>query len=142
MSTTDAVRQRIEELITAAAAAAVPGVRVSYENVKFDQPKGVPWVHVAFQPGASRRANIGSTRVWRHMGVVIISIMAPQDSGTKALNTLRDAVFYAVADRNENLGADGYLKLCFAETRNRGTVNGWLAYSVQVEYHQDVQHPA
>lgn len=134
----DAVRVRIEQLLLAAFAAKRPGTPIGFENTKFDQPKGTPWVYVAYQPNQSRRMNIGTRRVFRHMGIVIISCMAPEDSGTKTINEIRDIAFNAVVDRSENLGADGYLKLCFAETRNRGMVNGWLAYSVQVEYHQDV----
>lgn len=138
MSTTDAVRQKVEDLVLTALAANHPGVPMSVVNVKFEEPKNAPWVHLAFAPGKSARKNIGTTRTWRHMGVVVVNIMTPADTGTKTSDAIRDTIFNALADRNFALGVDGYLTLCFAEKRNRGILNGWYTANVQVEYYQDV----
>ena len=137
----DAVRAKVNALIKTAFAASHPGVPVAFENHKFAQPKGAPWVHVAYQPGASVRKDLGASAIWRHMGVVIINVMVPEDTGTAGLMDMCDTAFYAIADQNHALGADGYLKLTRAERRNRGLVNGWYVWNVQVEYFQDVAAP-
>lgn len=136
---TDAVRIAVTDLIKTAVLATRPGTPIAHENQKFAQPKGEPWVHIAFNANESHRKDIGAGRTWRHMGIVIVNIMVPEDSGTKLLNELSNVVFNAVADRSIALpGADGYLKLCYGEKRVRGVVNGWYVHNVQVEYHQDV----
>lgn len=138
----DAVRAKINEVVQTAFATAWPGKLVAFENTKWTQPVGAPWVHVAYNPGLSRRKDIGNVRTWRHMGVVIVNVMVPQDTGTKTCLQMCDTAFNALADRNFDLGADGYLKLCYAEKRNRGVVNGWFTYNVQVEYHHDTTQEA
>lgn len=138
---TDAVRAKVGDIIKTAVNAAHPTVPVVFENQKWTQPKGAPWVHVALSPNKSVRKDIGASTIWRHMGVVVINVMVPEDTGTKLLHDICDTVFYAVADQSHAVGADGYVKLCHGERRNRGVVNGWFAYNIQVEYYQDVAAP-
>jgi hypothetical protein len=139
---TDAVREKVNALVRTAVMAAHPTVVMAFENLSFRPDPTKPAVHVAYQPGRSQRKDIGSRRTFRHMGVVIVTVMVAENSGTKTLKEIAATVFYALADKNFALGADGYLSLKYAENRNRGLVNGWYAYSVQVEYHQDVEAPA
>lgn len=139
-----AVRRKVDGLVKAAVLAAYPSLKIAFENNTFTQPKGEHWIDITYAPGQSMRKNLGRgpRRVFRHMGIVVINIMAPEEEGTVTLDGLRDVVFKAVADRKFNLGADGYLTLVFPDTRNRGTLNGFRTYCIQVEYHHDENVPS
>jgi hypothetical protein len=135
----DAVRAKVATVLESALATAAPGVLVVFENQKFTRTPTQPWVVVSFQPGVIKRKNIGTrTREYRRLGIAIVNIMVPVDSGTKALYDISEAVFTAIGDRNFNLGVDGYLKLCDAQQKNRGVINGFLTWNIQVEYHHDL----
>lgn len=141
----DAVRAKTAEVLEQAFAAKSPGTLVVMENHKFTRQPTQPWVYISMQPGAVRRKNIGTRRrEYRRSGIVIVNIMVPVDSGSKALYDLSEIAFVAIADRNFSLGADGYLKLCDATQRNRGVINGFLTWNIQVEYHHDmvIEKPA
>jgi hypothetical protein len=135
----DAVRAKTASVLEQAFAASAPGTLVVMENHKFTRQPTQPWVYVSMQPGVVKRKNIGTRkREYRRMGIVIVNIMVPVDSGSKALYDLSEIAFTAIADRNFNLGADGYLKLCDATQKNRGVINGFLTWNIQVEYHHDM----
>lgn len=135
----DAVRAKAVNVLEQAFAASAPGTLVVFENHKFTRQPTQPWVYITMQPGVVKRKNIGTrSRQYRRMGIVIVNIMVPVDSGSKALYDLSEIAFIAIADRNFNLGADGYLKFCDAQQKNRGTINGFLTWNIQVEYHHDM----
>lgn len=135
----DAVRAKVHAVLEQAYATAAPGTLVVTENHKFTRTPTAPWVFITMQPGMAKRMNIGTRkRIYRRLGVVIVNIMVPIDSGTINLNDLSEIAFVAIADRNFNLGENGYLRLCYAEQRNRGVINGFATWNIQVEYHHDV----
>lgn len=137
----DAVRAKLSQVLQSAISLAAPGTTVHYENLPSTPPVNEPWVHFSIAPNYSKRKNIGlSPRRFVHAGVVIVNVMAPQNSGTKALNGLVEIAFYALADQNFNLNEHGYLRLCYATRRNRGTINGYNVGNVQVEYYHEVDH--
>ena len=135
----DAVRAKVHDVLEQAFAAKNPGTLVVTENHKFTRQPTQPWVYISMQPGVVKRRNIGThRREYRRLGIVIVNVMVPIDSGTKALSDLAETAFVAIGDRNFNLGADGYLKLCDAQQKSRGTINGFLTWNIQVEYHHDL----
>ena len=141
----DAVRAKVAEVLEQVLAVKHPGTLVVMENHKFSRTPTQPWVYITMQPGVIKRKNIGTRkREYRRLGIVVVNIMIPIDSGSKILYDISDTVFTAIGDRNFNLGVDGYLKLCDATQRNRGTINGFLTWNIQVEYHHDsvIEKPA
>lgn len=140
MGVFDAVRAKVHSVLEQAYATQFPGTLVVTENHKFTRTPTQPWVYISRQPGVSKRMNIGTRkRFYRHMGIIVINVMIPIDTGTKSLSDLAECAFVAIADRNFNLGVNGYLKLCDAQQKNRGTVNGFMTWNIQVEYHHDVE---
>lgn len=117
-------------------ATAYPAVDIAWENVRFTQPENEPWIYFAFLMGDSVRQEIGSTKNYRHFGVINVTILVPQDAGTKLSTQLVDKVFNILADREWST-AEGALTTYGAQKRTRGVVNGWYTRNVMVEYRYD-----
>lgn len=132
----DAVRQTAYAVISSELAPRVPGIKICFENQKFDQPND-PWIYVALIPGDSQRMEVSSSRLYRHHGLINVQIMVPQDKGTKVLHDVTQAVFEVLADRQWNLPGAGRMTTYCCKRRNRGLLNGFLTYSIQTEYRHD-----
>ncbi len=131
----DAVRTKTEQVLAAALAAAHPTAKINYENVKFMQPKQAPWVEVRMTPGKTTRADVGSRRVRHSWGVVNLTVLVPEETGTATIHNIGDTIENAFLDRNFALPGDGgYLTYYCVTRRNRGVINGFLAHGVMIEY--------
>lgn len=136
----DAVRAAFFDTLKNELAGKIPGVLIHFENQKFDQPEG-PWVSVSLVLGDSKRAEIASSRLFHHHGGVVVNCMVPQDTGTKRLHDITQAVFEVLADRNWSLpGEAGRLTTYCCKRRNRGLINGFQTYNIQTEFRHDARH--
>jgi hypothetical protein len=134
----DAVRQALATTFNSEFAAAHPGVLVAFENTKYTQPQGAPWVYFALVPGDSHRKEIASTKLFCHSGVVNIACMVPEDKGTKQLHEMSDTAFRILCDRNWTLPGDaGRLTTYGMKRRNRGLINGFHTFNVMCEYRHE-----
>jgi len=131
----DQARQAITDAFQTEFATAYPGVPIAFENVRFKQPTNAAWVHFAMIPGDAVRRDI-STGKYRHYGVINVTILVPQDTGTKESTELTDKVFSIVADRQWST-ATGSLKTYGAQRRTRGVINGWYTRNVMLEFRYD-----
>lgn len=116
--------------------AAYPTTPISWENVRFTQPENKAWVHFAFVMGDSVRQEAGNTKNYRHFGVINVTILVPQDTGTKLSTEMVDKVFNILADRDWST-AEGALTTYGAQKISRGNVNGWYTRNVLLEYRYD-----
>lgn len=130
------MRSEMSSLFSAAFAAVHPTIPIAYDNIKFDQPNGA-WVFFAVIPGNSHRVNIGTTKCFRHEGVINVVCMVPEDQGTKLLNEMVETVFSSLADQNIALGASGSVSLHETEVRPRGVIEGFNTTNVMVEFRRD-----
>lgn len=128
-------RVAVTDTFQTAFALAYPDVPISFENVRFEQPKNAAWVHFAFVPGDAVRQDVSSGK-YRHFGVINVTVLVPQDSGTKQSTELTDKVFNILADRQWST-ADGSVTTFSAQKRTRGVINGWYARNVLVEFRYD-----
>lgn len=142
----DAVRQQIQDTLQSELSMSAPGVPVYFENTKFQQPgEGTvargPWIFCAIAPNVSQRADL-SQRLFFHMGVINVSVMVPQDTGTKVLFELSEKVFVILADRNWSLpGSEDRLTTYGTVQKNRGLMNGHYTFSVIAQYRHEARHP-
>lgn len=132
----DSVRVAVTTTIQNELAPKAPDIPIHFENQKFKQPQG-PWFYVAVIPGDGQRMEISSSRRYRHFGVINMQVMVPQDVGTKLLNELTNIAFTVLADRSWVLPGGGRMTTHCCKRRNRGLLNGFLTYSIQVEYRHD-----
>ena len=130
----DAVRVKSEQLLASVMAAEFPGTKISYENVKFSQPKGVPWVDIKIATGENKPANLGANPHYHDYGVINITVLVPEEKGTKPGLDRADAIKKAFRNKKFSLGVNGYLTYYCVTVRNRGILNGFHAYGVMVEY--------
>ena len=112
---------------------AYPTTKVYYENQKFEQPVGQPWVSIAFIPNLSRRADIGTVKHFKHEGVVNVNVMVPEDTGTKTMHEMADKVFTVLADRDWGIG-DNKVTTYGVQRRSRGVVAGYYVHNIQCEF--------
>jgi Bacteriophage related domain of unknown function len=132
---TDFAREKAYALV----AAALPTTSIKFENQKFVQPSGAPWVKISVQPTHSSRKDIGANRrIFRHLGVINCVVLVPEDTGMKTLTNMTDAIFKALADQKFAIPGGGYISFCYAKRSNAGVMNGWQSARVAVEYHIDI----
>jgi hypothetical protein len=135
----DAVREKIFDTFQSEFSAAQSGVEIAYQNRKFTQPAGLPWVYIAIVPGDSERKEISSSKLFCHYGVINVTVMVPEDSGTKKLTEMADATFTILADRNWALPGGARVTTYGIKTVDRGVVNGLYARNVMVEFRHEAQ---
>lgn len=134
----DGVREAIETTFKTEFGTSHPTVPVQYENVRFRQPTGGPWVDIRIIEGDYVRQNLGSSQKYRGFGVINVTCLVPEETGTVLINAITDRVFNILADRQWNVAGDS-LNTYGAEKRTRGVVNGFYAKNVMVEFRFDTE---
>lgn len=109
---------------------------VTFENTKSVQPSG-PWVHFTLIPNMRFRTQLGTNPVYRNLGVVNIMCAVPEDTGTKELNILTDAVNSAITDQIYPLSGGASVNFYGTEYRYRSILNGYYVTNLQMEYKYD-----
>jgi len=113
-----------------------PGLPIQFENQKFTQPRGAAWVSVSIAPGISRRKEISSSRGFYHFGVVNVTVLVPEDQGTKQMWDIASSVFSILADRDFS-HESGKITTYGVQRRNRGLANGFYVLNVLCEYRHE-----
>lgn len=113
-----------------------PTVPIMYENIKFDQPEGLPWAYITVVHGNSRRMELSSRAVFRHEGVVSVWLMGPRDTGVRTITQLAQDAWEIFADKEFSV-ANGKITTHMAEVMSRGVVNGFYTMIVQVDFRAD-----
>jgi len=134
----DGAREQIETTIKTEFGTAFPTYKVQYENVRFEQPKGTPWIDVRIIEGDYVRQNLGTSKKYRGYGVINVTCLVPEDSGTKIINQITDAVFNILADRDWSVSGDS-LTTYGGKKVTRGVINGFYAKNVVVEFRFDTE---
>lgn len=134
----DGVREQLETTFKAEFGAVYPTVAVQYENVRFKQPVGAPWVDIRIIEGAYVRQNLGTSKKYRGFGVVNVTCLVPEETGTKVINGITDTVFNILADRNFGIVGDS-LTTFGGKKITRGVINGFYAKNVVVEFRFDTE---
>lgn len=127
------IRAKIADLFKTEFAAANPTVEIDYENQKFTQPSGEPWVRLTIIDGDDYRENIGNDTHFRTLGVVNVQIMVPEKTGTKVMRELVDDVKAIFLDRQVSM-TGGYITFCYGELKGPREVAGWYSRSYQVAF--------
>lgn len=135
MSSSDSIRSTLESMIQAQFPTLMPGVPVMFLNTKFVTPDQ-PWIHVAVLPNLSGRANIGPQQEFKALGIVNVTCMVPENTGTAVLRRIADAVETVLIDRTiANPGMPGGVITLYGQTTiDRGVLNGFYAINVKVSY--------
>lgn len=129
----DTIRSLLESEMQTRYPGLQPTVPVKFMNTRFDTPT-VPWVHVAVIPNVDKRANIGSQAEFASWGIVNVSCLVPENSGTANVRKLADSVVSVLADRQISIPGGGHITTYGVSYRDRGVINGWYTVNVIVTY--------
>jgi hypothetical protein len=118
-----------------------PTVPVAYDNSAFDPVSDAldaggnpaPWVRLTIVPGDGFQASLGTPKIWRSTGIVVVQIFAPLGQGDGLANELADEV--AVVFRGVSLG-----RVIFrAPSLTRiGPDGAWYQVNVATPYQSDL----
>jgi hypothetical protein len=101
---------------------------IKYENADC-KPTANDWVSIAIVRGNSDRASLGTSPLYRHIGIISISIFTPLKTGTKAAvehaevidGIFREATFNNITCRVPSI-------------KNAANFNGWYRLNVTIPY--------
>lgn len=127
------IRAKIADLFTTEFGASNPTVSVDYENQKFQQPVGAPWVKLTVIDGDDCRENIGNETQFKTVGVVNIQIMVPEKTGTKVMRDILDSIKPIFLDRQVSM-SNGSITFYYGEAKAPREVAGWYSRSYQVAF--------
>jgi Bacteriophage related domain of unknown function len=85
----EAMRSYCESTYMAAMAASYPDVAVKFDNTQFLQPQTM-WVDFCIIDGKSFACNMGTLKVDRHVGIVQMALLVPENAGTAVGNPVMD----------------------------------------------------
>ncbi len=105
---------------------------IAYENVSFSPEEGTPWVRLTILDADSRQVSMGSTKLYRNNGVIVVQIFVPENTGTGDARSMADQV--AAIFRGTQFNGI----TCRAPSPRRvGTANGWYQLNVSIPFFFD-----
>lgn len=66
-------------------------IPIRFKNVPWKQPTGGEWVSLSIIPGDGRQASLGSGKLERQLGIVVVQIFTPKNTGSRRSYDLADA---------------------------------------------------
>lgn len=112
-----------------------PTVPIAFLNDRFEQPRGSAWVQMAVIDGVSQRVELGRPYPRWQYGVINVTCMVPEGTGTALAKQLADSVLKVFADRQRPVAAiGGGVTTYGAEKKHRGVINGWFTVNVLVDW--------
>jgi hypothetical protein len=112
--------------------------RIRWENQKFRQPESGAWVSLSIRNGEARVAGISANDpLNRYLGIIIVDVFVPEDTGTDTARTLADAAAAIFRNVQFSAGSSGTITTRVPSIFPAGTRNGWYQLSMSVRYHRD-----
>lgn len=139
MSVRDDLRKALNDsLLTQFAAAYGSALQIGLENQKFVVPQNTPHMRAWFHHIKSKRASIGTTaRFNRHHGFFIVNCYVPEDSGTKNMWQMADAVVSIFEDQHFTLADQSYVTTFTPQVVGETHMDGFYFVSVMIPYWTD-----
>ena len=107
---------------------------VAYHNVPFVPPENppAPWVRLTVLSGQSSQASMGDTALFRHSGVIDVTVFVPAGTASKGARELVDAV--AEIFRRKQFSGITCRAPGFGDV---GVRDGWYQINVSFPFHRD-----
>lgn len=134
----DTIRELLEERIAAVFPTYEPSVAVKFANTRFEQPT-TAWIYVAVMPNSTERAAIGNQTEFESCGVINVTCMVPEMTGTKHVRQIGDAVAKTYLDCQIAIPAGGHITTYGVSFRERGQIEGWYTCNVFIQYRARVR---
>ncbi len=87
------VHKTIETTLkTGVLASAEPTLPIRWPNVPWKQPTAGEWIALKIVPGDGMQASLGQTKLSRQLGLVMVQVFTPKNSGTRRALDLADLI--------------------------------------------------
>jgi len=133
----DAERQAIESRF-AANFTSLAADRIAYENVKFKQPTSGSWVRLTIRNGDARQASIANSPLNRYIGVIVVDVFVPEDTGTATARQLAESAAAVFRNVQFSVTGSGTITTRVPTIFPVGVQNGWLQLSMSVAFYRDI----
>lgn len=117
---------------------AYPAASLTFDNIRYENPRTGEWVHFAIMPDNRIRADLGPSPTYRSVGNIFMRVMGKEESGTATLYGIIDTLLLGMSDLNLSI-ANGSCHTYSAMLNNRGIIEGWQTFEIQIEYKYDAQ---
>lgn len=114
-----------------------PSATLTFDNIRYDQPRSGEWAHFSLSPDMHVRAELGPNPMFRNTGEVFIRVMGAEESGTSTLYSIVDSLLAGLTDKNLSV-TDGSAHTYGGIINNRGIIEGWHTFEIRVMYKYDV----
>jgi hypothetical protein len=105
---------------------------VKYDNADFTPPANAAFVELQIVPGPETPVSLGTTVLYRNLGLISINVYVPVNIGTAVLNGYCDTI--ATIFRGQNFSSI----TCRGANINRiGEIDGRFVANVSIEYFRD-----
>jgi len=112
-----------------------PTYDIAWENVTFTPPDREPWVRFTIREGeASLPAFGGGSNVYRHPGVVIVQVFAPDGTGDGTARQIADSI--AAIYRGKRLSGVRFFDAPYINVV--GTDGAWFQINVYAPFEYDL----
>jgi hypothetical protein len=132
---TEAIREEVFSTFINEFAPLYPEVSLEFQRTKSNPPRDQPRVYLAIIPGDTYRAEVGGNLKFA-LGVINVTCMVPENSGSKLLNNIADKVRDILIDRKWDVGGNSSLSTYGISRRDRGMINGYETVNIMCEYRQ------
>jgi hypothetical protein len=103
---------------------------IDWENVDFDTPNNSPWIRLSVLNGESDRRNINSGK--RHLGLVVIQIFVPINTGTNTIRGYADTLAAVFEDQDFDDVECGIASIAII-----GNSDVWYQVNVTIPYRRN-----
>lgn len=109
---------------------------IRYVNAPFKETDQ-PYVALFVLDGDGHQISLGPVALRRWVGIIVIQIFVPQDSGSRVAKTYATTLA-AIFDRVEfSTDASGLIRCRVPALREVGIINGWYQLNVEVPFIRD-----
>lgn len=125
--------------IEARMAAAWTTTKIRYENVPFAS-LSTPYVALYILDGEGLQISLGTPALRRWVGIIMVQVFVPQDSGTQVAKGYADTIG-AIFDRAQfSTGGSGTIRCQIPSLKSVGVTNGWQQVNVTIPFIRDKQY--
>ena len=105
---------------------------IKYDNIKYVPTAGTSFVALEIHKGASIQASLGTSPLFRGIGIISVNIYTPTGSGTNTGRAYADTA----AGIFRNVVFSGIVCKSASVTR-LGEQEGWFIYNVSIPFYHD-----
>ncbi len=138
----DAQRAWIENFLINRLAADYPTAKFQPENTKFEPPQGAAYISAMILAGDGKAAELGGRRFERHVGVLQVDILYPENEGTGVPTRMGDYICGLFKQNQQLLADDSVLTFRVGAHRSLGVSAELYRRSCRIPYWRDDRKPA